>query len=295
MMDSNATVAMPNTGSIGGERTQFFVLPERCAMDVSPCPLLTGAMSPDDGFCRECGVMLGAPLGEGMLQRPLPKLIDMQGREFALHVGQNIVGREGADIMLPDKTVSRRHAVIGVEETGAVWVEDTGSTNGTTRDNVPLERQQRAYLADGMTLQFGSIRVKVVIPAGVSVDLDALPAPERVSREENVPALAAPGGATPAAVLVGFDGSTHVLTSTNTTFGRRPGNTIVLTGDSYISGSHAQITYENDRFLLTDLGSTNGTKVNGQRLAAHTPVVLNEGDEVMMGQTTFIYHSPTNG
>ncbi len=291
-MDSNATVAVPHAAT--GERTQLFVMPEFCAMEVSPCPLLTGAMSPDEGFCRECGVMLGAPLGEAASARPLPKFVDVQGRELALHLGQNTVGREGADVMLPDKTVSRRHAVVGVEETGAVWVEDTNSTNGTTKDNVPLERMQRVYLADGMTVQFGSVRLKIIIPTTIGVELDALPPPERAATEEPVPALGS-GSSTPAGILVGFDGSTHVLTSTHTTFGRRAGNTIVLTGDSFVSGSHAQVTYEQEKFILTDLGSTNGTKVNGQRLAPHTPVVLSEGDEVTMGQTTFIFHSPTSG
>jgi pSer/pThr/pTyr-binding forkhead associated (FHA) protein len=298
-MDSNATAAMPYSAAAehsatGGERTQLFVLPDICAMDVSPCPLLTGAMSPDEGFCRECGVMLGMPLGEATASRPLPKLVDTQGREFALHLGQNTVGREGADVMLADKTVSRRHAVVGVDTTGSVWVEDTNSTNGTSKDNVPLERLQRVFLADGMTVQFGSVRLKVVIPAGSGVDLDAFPALERAVTEEAIPALGS-GSSTPAAVLVGFDGSTHVLTSTHTTFGRRTGNTIVLTGDSYVSGSHAQITYENEKFILTDLGSTNGTKVNGERLAPHAPIVLTEGDEVTLGQTTFIFHSPTSG
>ena len=64
---------------------------------------------------------------------------------------------------------------------------------------------------------------------------------------------------------------------------------------SYVSGNHAQITFENDKFVLTDLGSTNGTKVNGLRLTANVPCPLSEGDEVTIGQTTFIFHSPTSG
>ena len=198
-------------------------MPKVCALDVSPCPLLTGAMSPDEGFCRECGVLLGAPLGDAVSARPLPKFFDMEGREFPLRLGKNTVGREGADVMLPDKTVSRRHALIMVEESGAVWMEDTGSTNGTMKSDVPVPKHEKTYLSDGIYVQFGSIRLKVVVPAGGGgVDLDALPALGSGSADSGM--LALPGENAPAAVLVGFDGNTHVLTSTHTTFGRRPGN-----------------------------------------------------------------------
>ena len=38
----------------------------------------------------------------------------------------------------------------------------------------------------------------------------------------------------------------------------------MLRDDPYVSGSHAQIIAEDDVFRLTDLGSTNGTLVNGE-------------------------------
>ena len=59
-----------------------------------------------------------------------------------------------------------------------------------------------------------------------------------------------------------------------TTFGRRAENSVVLPGDPYVSGSHAQIIADGDVFRLTDIGSTNGTLLNGERLAINEPVTL---------------------
>ena len=71
-----------------------------------------------------------------------------------------------------------------------------------------------------------------------------------------------------------------------TTFGRRPENMVVLSGDLYVSGSHAQISAEDgDVFILTDIGSTNGTLLNGERLPVHAPAALSDGDEILIGGT----------
>lgn len=51
--------------------------------------------------------------------------------EIALTTGENVLGREGPDmILIKSSTVSRRHARIVIDEKGAV-VEDLGSKNGT--------------------------------------------------------------------------------------------------------------------------------------------------------------------
>jgi hypothetical protein len=53
------------------------------------------------------------------------------GARYPLKRGENIVGREGADVLLPDRSVSRRHAQFQVAESGAVTVSELGSTNGS--------------------------------------------------------------------------------------------------------------------------------------------------------------------
>jgi len=65
------------------------------------------------------------------------------------------------------------------------------------------------------------------------------------------------------------------------TLGRAESNTLVLP-DACASRNHARIDCGEDRYVLTDCGSKNGTFVNGARVQAH---VLAEGDEILVGDT----------
>ncbi len=51
-----------------------------------------------------------------------------------------------------------------------------------------------------------------------------------------------------------------------TTVGRKPDNDIVIDNQA-VSGHHASITVEGDKIVLEDLGSLNGTFVNGQKIS----------------------------
>jgi hypothetical protein len=53
--------------------------------------------------------------------------------------------------------------------------------------------------------------------------------------------------------------------------------------DTYASQQHARLFAKNDAWFVEDLGSTNGTFVNDQKLAA--PAMLQPGDKVRVGQT----------
>lgn len=62
--------------------------------------------------------------------------------------------------------------------------------------------------------------------------------------------------------------------------GRSPGSDIVI-GAEYVSGRHARFTIMGQNLFIEDLGSTNGTAVNGRRIAE--PTVLKSGDIVNVG------------
>ncbi len=51
-----------------------------------------------------------------------------------------------------------------------------------------------------------------------------------------------------------------------------------------VSRKHAIIRLKEEQLELYDLGSSNGTSVNGERLTAHQPHVLRDGDEVVLGK-----------
>jgi pSer/pThr/pTyr-binding forkhead associated (FHA) protein len=72
-----------------------------------------------------------------------------------------------------------------------------------------------------------------------------------------------------------------------TSLGRSSTSDIVLKSDDYASGRHAQLTRHGGLLYVEDLGSTNGTFVNGRKTVGATP--LRHGDTVRVGSTTFRY------
>jgi pSer/pThr/pTyr-binding forkhead associated (FHA) protein len=72
-----------------------------------------------------------------------------------------------------------------------------------------------------------------------------------------------------------------------TSIGRSSASDIVLKSDDYASGRHAQLTRHGGLLYVEDLGSTNGTFVNGRKTVGATP--LRHGDSVRVGSTTFRY------
>lgn len=62
--------------------------------------------------------------------------------------------------------------------------------------------------------------------------------------------------------------------------GRSPSSDIVI-DEPYVSATHARFTLQGPALVLEDLGSTNGTLVNGHAITQ--PVTLRDGDEVQVG------------
>jgi hypothetical protein len=89
-----------------------------------------------------------------------------------------------------------------------------------------------------------------------------------------------PGGAG-AGSLVLPTGDRFTLAQHPISVGRRPESNIVL-ADPNVSRNHAEIRPQGDGFMLIDLGSTNGSKVNGVRVAQR---LLQDGDEISFGNT----------
>ena len=80
------------------------------------------------------------------------------------------------------------------------------------------------------------------------------------------------------------DGRRVVLDQEKVTLGRLPECELAV-ADAGVSRRHAEVRREADKsWVVSDLGSTNGTKVNGLRIsAAHQ---LEDGDEITVGSTT---------
>ncbi len=75
------------------------------------------------------------------------------------------------------------------------------------------------------------------------------------------------------------------LNQEETTIGRKPENTIHI-DNLAVSSKHARVLKIGKKVILEDLGSTNGTSVNGQETSKH---ILNNGDVVTVGKHTLTF------
>ncbi|SRR5579884_905332 len=91
----------------------------------------------------------------------------------------------------------------------------------------------------------------------------------------------------PAASIVKADGERIVLGPETATVGRLPESTIVL-NDPNASRRHAELRRVGNNVVLVDLGSTNGTRVNGAAIRERT---LADGDEITIGTTTLRFET----
>jgi hypothetical protein len=107
--------------------------------------------------------------------------------------------------------------------------------------------------------------------------------------DSNVPSNDQAAGAAPAlgklAVLepqrFGLPHGVTFMLGREATVGRHP-NSAIRIDDHYISAHHAQLVRQVDGWWVTDLGTTNGTFVNGVRVTA--PTLINVGDVIRFGR-----------
>jgi len=84
-------------------------------------------------------------------------------------------------------------------------------------------------------------------------------------------------------------GTRFELNAKGVTVGRATSNDIRLVDDEFASGTHARIEPRRDGVWVEDIGSTNGTYVNGTRLGR--PHKLASGDVVRIGDTDLRYET----
>jgi hypothetical protein len=93
-------------------------------------------------------------------------------------------------------------------------------------------------------------------------------------------------------VLVTTDGRAFTLSATIAVVGRAADCDVVLP-DETVSSHHAEITSKGAIYTVRDLGSRNGTWVNGQKISV--PCLLNLGDQVAFGQVVCALQGPGKG
>ncbi|HZT49498.1 MAG TPA: FHA domain-containing protein [Hyphomicrobiaceae bacterium] len=200
------------------------------------------------------------------------------GSPFALEVGKTVVIGRGRQcgIILNDDTVSSNHARLEPDIKGnQVTIADLNSSNGTYLNG---KRITNAVANVGDLLRFGSAEFKLT--AGTLV------------------AGKAGYSAAPGWMLSGFDTRGRALQfelrpqaengravdGKTWTIGRDRNRAQFVIDDDSVSGAHAQITYEARQGLtLRDLGSTNGTKIDGAPLGSRAVSLSDTGQEITFG------------
>jgi hypothetical protein len=131
------------------------------------------ANDPRHGYCTSCGYELsgrrgssdhvllpdGRPLRCQLVLRGGPRA----GQAFTLHQDITTLGRiAGNDVILPDPTVSRRHARLYFHES-RWYLEDLNSANGTFVNDVPIVRP--APLLEGDEVRLGDLVLEFQLAA----------------------------------------------------------------------------------------------------------------------------------
>jgi len=115
---------------------------------------------------------------------------------------------------------------------------------------------------------------------------------QRVSQRSRTPRSSSPKTASPKAkrgtarTLVVIDGALAgtplALSEQPVTIGRAPDSTLVL-DDDYVSSRHARLFPQQGRWLLEDMGSTNGTYLDRTRI--NVPTIVPLGTPIRIGKT----------
>lgn len=135
--------------------------------------------------------------------------------------------------------------------------------------------------------------------SGVAPHSPAPVAPFPAPRSPAPTQVAAPGGATRRMPPRGPAGAASleretppgrsvVLAARPFTIGRRPDRDLVL-DDDRVSREHATLFPVESGWALRDDGSSNGSRLNGHRVAARAEVPLRDGDRLTFGDITFVF------
>jgi pSer/pThr/pTyr-binding forkhead associated (FHA) protein len=215
-----------------------------------------------------------------------------EGREWPIDAHQTLIGRdERAHVpVFSDPQVPALAAVI-VRDQGGYLLRDPNSPIGIGHNGI---RVAEAWLQHGDTIQIGNLEFQFLMRASPRSigEGRARPVPVGGTSLQTTPPSAAPRqassdgpkpfGTVPTLVVLSGPMTGHKFQVTRPTEIGRAGTGIRLFGDPQASRRHALVEPGPSGVTVTDLGSTNGTYVNGQRVSGSA---LRPGDVLTIGTT----------
>jgi pSer/pThr/pTyr-binding forkhead associated (FHA) protein len=190
------------------------------------------------------------------------------------------IGRKPpADVVVADGEVSSKHARLRPDG-DRVLVCDLGSTNGTTIDGGQrLVPQQEVPLGSGQKLVIGPAIVEIVEPAAAAESSAGFASTEHTvaigggqmqSLLVNVARFKAAKGRI--VVAAEHDRRVAAIEDMDIVVGRDAKQAQIVIQHQSVSARHARIKFENGRFTVEDLKSSNGTFLDGNPVAVPTPL-----------------------
>ena len=234
------------------------------------CPKCNMPINQSSQFCPNCGAPIKSikpgdkPTGTKLVEETPIKLVirypDGKVDKYPLTPGLPInLGRNpGNQITISFPGVSGQHLQMTVQE-DTLSVVDLDSTNGTEINGrrIPPNSPQKLVVGDIMRIRDG-------LGNSIAISLDT--------------------GA-PSYLKTRSLGMLSLSKDTSLLIGRDPSNYLPLNHPT-VSSRHARIDKRGTQLLIQDLGSTNGTFVNGRRI---TQAVLKAGDVVQIGPFKLVW------
>jgi pSer/pThr/pTyr-binding forkhead associated (FHA) protein len=242
-----------------------------------------------ESFAQAIGLGLGVGLSLGLtefVERPATLWLETglnEGESYPLRSTSTRIGMlEEVEIPIRgDANVAPVHAYV-TRHKGGYWLMDAGTANGVF---VNGERVFRHELKEGdrvdiglstFVFQSGEGSVPVARARRDRYTPRVYTLNERASYEKyRVPRL------------VDIFGREIQLGFGMTVLGREPDVPISVPYDATVSRKHAMLTLDGATVRVKDLGSRNGTYVNGYRLFDETPI--RDGDEIYFGRTRMVF------
>lgn len=229
------------------------------------------------------------------------------------HFSKNtiVMGRHGdCDVILPSTGISRRHAQFMVNK-NLIELEDLGSGNGTQLGSEKIRPRERYPVKSGDLLKIEEFNIEVNItssgqtaPKQAEVHDDSVSAtlkakfditdPDIIEIKMIKKVLGALDNEKQALIQVVSDPFSHQRKvfddgMDELVIGREPGCNLII-DDSSISRRHAGVALKWGNYVIRDLGSKNGTFLNGERLADER--TLKDGDEIVCGTIKMFFRNP---
>ena len=186
------------------------------------------------------------------------ELVIQKNEQSLLHLrltqAETYIGRMATnDVVLPDEAVPDIAAVLIDRGAHRFFLRDASDGALTVAGRAP--EGDEIELTDGAILGLGPYRLRLKVRAAGTFD-----------RGGRTDVLATDADSTWQATLRHEDQLIPLATGRPFNIGSDEDNDLVLT-DSFVSGYHCRISNRRGRWMVSDLDSTNGTKVNGLRVA----------------------------